>query len=710
MAIIGEIRKRPTLIMVLLGLALLSFILADQFNNFFGPGVENAKTVLLNGEQIDEERFVLLNELENFYKVSGESQAINNQRDHGLAEERSERIQAWDRFARLVMIQEQNKEIGIETTEGELQLLFYQGDSSQISDWLRNKPFVDYWPIRNNQDRPEFQGYSPEYGRQMMGDPRTQYMVSQFRLEQKYSELLSAGFYATSFEAKKDAERASNSKSIQFVYKPYSDLSDSTYMPTDEEVKAYYKKHKNDPKYRDTPGRLVEVAQFVMPATDEDKAAIMKSAENLVNSFSKEENDLSMIASSSDSFDPKTSMERNPPIVQVVDSNSVPEQYADAVFGQDSVGVFGPYEENGFYRLMKIRNEYPRRARHILFTKDGQNANNEQLADSIIKALQADTTGFLFDQLARKYSEGPSSVSGGDLGYFDYKQMVFPFANAVYNLDSGKIGAVYSEFGLHIIEVTGIADTGMFKLASYLDKRIKPHHNTIRSYNNEARNIGSNVINGDGEFKDVADSMGFAVQELRVDENSAVIPGFPNSQMVYDFVMSGVYDDISSPIIIEDKIYVLRIKKVYKKGPKDEEDTFESMKRDLMNEKKAEAYRVMIANAGSLEKVAEKWNVDIKNDQIRFSDSRIDGGGTNDAVVIGALFGNHDENTVLDPMNGAQGVYVVTIMGTTNPEPGDVAVNQKNLSSQYANLMYGRNRDSGLLRAFKEFITIEDNR
>src|SRR5690606_28803656 len=152
------------------------------------------------------------------------------------------------------------------------------GDSTQISEWVINRPFIDYWPIRNNQDRPEFQGYSAEYGRQSMNDPATRYMVSQLRLEKKYTTLLNAGFYATSLEAKRDAQKTSNSKSIQFVYKRYAELPDSAYMPTDDEVKVYYQKHKNDLKYRDTPGRLVEIAQLTMPPTEEDKQTILRAA------------------------------------------------------------------------------------------------------------------------------------------------------------------------------------------------------------------------------------------------------------------------------------------------------------------------------------------------------------------------------------------------------------------------------------------------
>jgi len=84
------------------------------------------------------------------------------------------------------------------------------------------------------------------------------------------------------------------------------------------------------------------------------------------------------------------------------------------------------------------------RARHIL-------VDNEALARDIIsKAVKGDK----FDELASKYSKDPSSKSrGGELGWFNPKQVLPAFSNAVSSLKDGEMTAnpVQSRMGWHVI-------------------------------------------------------------------------------------------------------------------------------------------------------------------------------------------------------------------------------------------------------------------
>ncbi len=74
-----------------------------------------------------------------------------------------------------------------------------------------------------------------------------------------------------------------------------------------------------------------------------------------------------------------------------------------------------------------------------------------KLAD-IRKRIQA---GEDFEKLARELSEDPSAkYNGGDLGYFTAMQMVYPFEEAAYKTDKGKISdIVRTQFGYHLIKV-----------------------------------------------------------------------------------------------------------------------------------------------------------------------------------------------------------------------------------------------------------------
>jgi peptidyl-prolyl cis-trans isomerase SurA len=97
------------------------------------------------------------------------------------------------------------------------------------------------------------------------------------------------------------------------------------------------------------------------------------------------------------------------------------------------------------------------RASHILinlkpdaFPSDTLNAYAK--IDIIRKRIEA---GEDFEKLARELSEDPSAkYNGGDLGYFTAMQMVYPFEEAAYKTDKGKISyIVRTRFGYHLIKV-----------------------------------------------------------------------------------------------------------------------------------------------------------------------------------------------------------------------------------------------------------------
>ncbi len=85
------------------------------------------------------------------------------------------------------------------------------------------------------------------------------------------------------------------------------------------------------------------------------------------------------------------------------------------------------------------------KARHILL-------EDEAKAKDIIKQLQR-RKGKNFEKLAEENSVGPTAEKGGDLGWFDSRQMVKPFADAVSAMEVGSftLEPVQTEFGWHVI-------------------------------------------------------------------------------------------------------------------------------------------------------------------------------------------------------------------------------------------------------------------
>ncbi|MGD8985334.1 MAG: peptidylprolyl isomerase [Desulfobacteraceae bacterium] len=98
------------------------------------------------------------------------------------------------------------------------------------------------------------------------------------------------------------------------------------------------------------------------------------------------------------------------------------------------------------------------RASHILMKVDPKaDASQKAAARKKLEELrQRLVKGEDFVTLAREFSEGPSSVKGGDLGYFGRGQMVKPFEDAAFALNEGELSdVVETRFGYHLIKVTG---------------------------------------------------------------------------------------------------------------------------------------------------------------------------------------------------------------------------------------------------------------
>jgi len=95
-------------------------------------------------------------------------------------------------------------------------------------------------------------------------------------------------------------------------------------------------------------------------------------------------------------------------------------------------------------------------AAHILVkvAPDALAADTLAAWQKIEKAKKEIESGKSFEEVAKKYSEDPSSESGGDLGYFTAFRMVYDFENVAYNTKPGQVSNIFrSQFGYHIIKV-----------------------------------------------------------------------------------------------------------------------------------------------------------------------------------------------------------------------------------------------------------------
>ncbi|CAN5255884.1 SurA N-terminal domain-containing protein [soil metagenome] len=114
------------------------------------------------------------------------------------------------------------------------------------------------------------------------------------------------------------------------------------------------------------------------------------------------------------------------------------------------------YTEN----LARYTTPEERRASHILIKaeKDAPAADRAKAkakAEALLAEVKKNPASFA--DVARKNSEDPGSAEkGGDLDFFARGAMVKPFEDAAFSLKQGEMsGVVESDFGYHVIQVTG---------------------------------------------------------------------------------------------------------------------------------------------------------------------------------------------------------------------------------------------------------------
>jgi peptidyl-prolyl cis-trans isomerase SurA len=144
--------------------------------------------------------------------------------------------------------------------------------------------------------------------------------------------------------------------------------------------------------------------------------------------------------------------------------NEMPTLFSEIVDGQEKGSIFGPIRTGLGFSIVKLVDIRGRktmeveevRASHILIKPSIilSEAKAEALLQDFVDKLTAGEADFA--ELAKEYSEGPTSVRGGDLGWSEPSKYDPAFAEALASLDIDEVHKPFrSSFGWHIAKLTG---------------------------------------------------------------------------------------------------------------------------------------------------------------------------------------------------------------------------------------------------------------
>jgi peptidyl-prolyl cis-trans isomerase D len=176
-------------------------------------------------------------------------------------------------------------------------------------------------------------------------------------------------------------------------------------------------------------------------------------------------------------------------------------------------------EVENYYQSHKeqFKQEEMVKARHIMI-KLARDASKDKVQEAKKKIALIQTElkkGKKFEDLAKKYSQGPSSIRGGDLGWFGRGQMVKPFEDAAFNLKPGQVSEpVRTRFGLHLIKIEDYKAPGIKPLAEVKTeiKKTIAQEKAADKIADILDNVLELVVTG-SDLKTAAEKLGLNVQE-----------------------------------------------------------------------------------------------------------------------------------------------------------------------------------------------------
>jgi peptidyl-prolyl cis-trans isomerase D len=670
--------KAGVVVAGLIGFSLFLFVVSDFFGRGRGQRLKQKKYYeigQIGGEYISYQDYELrLQNLLEIYKLSGRSNVDE-------ATNESLREQTWQQMVREKILDPQYKKLGLGVSTEEVDELVLGNNPHQIVQQLFtdqqtgtfNKSFLVNFLKQTEVDETA-KKYWLFFENEIVND----------RTNTKYNNLVSKGLYITTKQAEFDKNINGSTVDFSYILKNYALIPDSSVRIYQSDLDAYYAKHKEN--YKRTALRDIEYVTFDVIPSDED----IKQTEQWINKTKEEfptaPDPVGYINLSADSryvgfFIPLT---------------SVPENLKDFVKKEDLSNVFGPYIEDGSYKVAKLMAIGDRpdsvHVRHILLST-GKTRTIEvakHKADSLIKLIKSGTP---FETLAMSNSDDQGSAKiGGDLGWFPEGKMVVPFNNACFTGKKGEIKTAETTFGIHIIEILAQSkDTRKYNIG-YIDRKIAPGSLTNQKAYSEASQFAGTNDTYEKFTKTIAEKHLNKRVANAVAPQQKTLPGLDNPRSL---IMS-LFQAEKGKIILDNsqqavfdvggKYVVAYCTKVQEDGVATQKDVENDIRFALLKDKKAELISAEFnKNTGSgktIDDIARSMGLTVQEaTKVNFRSYTVQGAGTEPALIAAASVAK--QGILAGPVKGNNGVYMLAANNVTATQGEDLKLLHDRLKTTF---------------------------
>jgi peptidyl-prolyl cis-trans isomerase D len=698
MALISEIRKKSWLLIVLIGLGMGGFIMMDMVSTANRSQGNQFTVGSVNGEKIDWNDFQRAERI--LYPNS--SGDVYGQRTY-----------IWNYMVEEQLINEEAEALGLSIGAEELEDLQFGNRLSPIIQRNFRDPNTgqidrnNLQQIKENLGTGNLQPQLEEFWQFQQGEIRKD------RLQRKLINIVKKGIYTPTWLAQQLQQEQGSSIDFLYVSIPIDTISDSEVKLTDDDFKKYMKENEGKLK-RKEEFRAVDFVVFNVTPTAEDTALVREKIATNIEAFRTAENDSLFV-------------ENNFGIIDVTyfKKEDLSAVIADTVFDLPEGAVYGPYVDGVEYRAVKVLDKKvipdSVESRHILIR--AETAPEIAAATSRIDSLKQliESGQARFDSLAMQFSQDGSGPQGGDLGYSAPGRMVKPFNDVIFYIaEPGELHRVTTQFGVHLIEVTGrkFEKNVMGVKLAYLAEPIIPSEETQTRIYDAALEFSGQNRNIEELKKAIAEKPELSIEtEQGLTANSYQFSTLGSGGTSRDIVRWAfepetevgmvspdvyIYDE---PTLFYNSRYVVpALKSVVKPGISTLQEVKDNFTPQVMKLKKAEHIAAQIKTK-DLNEISRQFGVPIDTaHNVNFNMNYLMNVG-NETKLIGIATGMA-QGQVSDPIIGNEAVFVAQVIHRTEASLStDIASFRQQVSMAARGSV-----DSRLMEAIKGSAKVDDNR
>ncbi len=687
MAVLNKIRQRSVFLIVIIALALFSFVLADLIRNGGAISQKAANIIAtINGKEIDRTDFARKVETasRNFGANGSNLQTVNY---------------VWNQEVRQIVFDGQFEELGIRAGADQVNQLLEEG--------LANNP-----TFQNEAgvfDKAKMQ----EYVASIKGNPVayqqwTDYKISLGKgaLEETYLNMIKAGVGVTLKEGELAYKMENDVVDIKYVQLPFSGIQDTDVNISDAEIKAYVDKHPD--LYQADASRNMRYVFFKEEPSQQDEDQLIAEVSKDIEGLKTTENIEEFI-----NLDKGSALKYED---RFVFKKDLPTTVSDTLYNVPVGEVYGPYKDGKYIKISKVVAQKQLhdslKASHILVSWKGLGTAGDTertkeeaktLADSLLSVVKTDKAKFV--TLAKDFSADTSNKDkGGDLGYFPPGRMVPAFNDYIVDNNVGDMGVVETAFGYHIITIEDKKNEQKAVKVGTIAREIEASEKTINDIFTETTKF--QIATKDADFAEKAKEGEYNVLPVnKISELAENIPGIGAQRSIvqWAFKEETKVGDVKR-FDVTGGYAVVQLTAKASKGIQKVEDASTSVKPILIKEKKAEMLKKKISGS-TLEDIAKNQSQTVKTaSALNMKTPTISGAGT-EPKVVGAAFAL-ESGQISEPIVGNNGVYVVSVTKKTPASGLDTYMSYAAQESKtQANAVNSR-----VFNALKEAAEIEDKR